>query len=235
MIATVHQPDFLPWCGFFNKIAKSDCWVVLDHVENNPRDAAFWGRRVKLLVNGQPNWLSITINKPNMPGVIGVPIREMTINSTDIKTNVNCIKTIEMAYKKAPFFQEYFHLVENYFADTECNLMLRNMSFIVNVMSLLKMNTKIVYSSTLNTQTKSTELLIELLQKIEADTYLCGGGAQGYLKEELFVQNSINLQYNNFKHPVYPQFKVSEFVPGLSILDALFMVGEETVSSWMVN
>ena len=70
----------MPWFGFFNKIAKADDWILLDHVENNPRDTAFWPRRVPILVNGQPTWLSIPLFRPKEPGVIGMPIKDMTIN-----------------------------------------------------------------------------------------------------------------------------------------------------------
>ena len=50
MKTTIHQPDFMPWYGFFNKLSKVDVWVVLDHVENNPRNSSFWGKRVQILI-----------------------------------------------------------------------------------------------------------------------------------------------------------------------------------------
>ena len=44
MIVAIHQPDFMPWMGFFDKILKADLWVILDHVENNPRNTGYWNR-----------------------------------------------------------------------------------------------------------------------------------------------------------------------------------------------
>ena len=84
MIITIHQPDFMPWYGFFNKISKVDTWVVLDHVHNNPRKA-FWGRRVQILSNGKPLWLSIPLEKPPQEGQLGMPLNIMKINLQEKK------------------------------------------------------------------------------------------------------------------------------------------------------
>lgn len=235
MKATIHQPDFLPWLGLFNKIAKADCWIVLDHVENNPRDAAFWGRRVKILVNGKATWLSVPLDKPESHSTIGVPINEMAINTSISKNTANALKTIQMAYAGAPFFSRYFHLVDTYFSEPDPNLMRRNMCFIEDVMRLLGIRTRIIRSSSLDIHTHSTQLLVDLLKKAGADAYLCGGGAQGYQQDHLFAQQGITLEYNDFVHPTYRQIRAPVFVPGLSILDALFSVGEEAVASWVTR
>jgi len=231
--ATIHQPDFLPWLGLFNKIARADCWIVLDHVENNPRDAAFWGRRVKIAINAQASWLSITLSKPATPGVIGVPIRDMTVSAADDRAMQKCLRTLQMAYAGTPYFADYFPLAEAYFSDPDLNLMRRNMRFIERVMALLGVRTRILYSSELGIQTKATQLLVDLLKQVGASTYLCGGGAGGYQQDDLFAQAGIALEYNNFTHPVYPQPRTSEFIPGLSILDALFCAGEQSVARWV--
>jgi len=234
-MATIHQPDFMPWFGFFNKIAKADLWIVLDHVKNNPRDAAFWGRRVQILVNGQPTWLSITLNKPKDAGVIGIPIHDMTINLQDLKVMEKCLKTVRMAYVRAPFFAEHWDLVEVYFLAQGESLLKRNMQFIESVLRLLGIRTQVMYSSSLGVTTQSTQLLIDLLHKVSADTYLCGGGAQGYQQDDLFTANGISLQYNLFEHPIYRQLRTEQFVPGLSILDALFCMPLDLLAERVAN
>lgn len=232
--ATIHQPDFMPWFGFFNKLAKADTWIVLDHVENNPRDASFWGRRVRILVNGQPSWLAVSLCRPAVAGVIGVPIREMTINTDSAPDAAEkCIKTVRMAYSAAPFYKRYASLVDNYFTDPDRSLMNRNMRFIADVCRELGIATRIVLSSTLQPKARSTELLVELLKKAGADVYLCGGGAQGYQRDELFAASGIGLEYNSFEHPVYQQLRASDFVSGLSILDMLFCIPLDQVTEWV--
>ena len=225
MIATIHQPDFMPWLGFFNKINKADTWVILDHVTNNPRDAAFWGRRVKILVNSQEHWLSLPLEKEKDSKNIGIPINDMKYNFKNQKAFITATKTIEYSYKKAPFFKEIFPIAEKFMVSDEQYLVKRNLQFIFDVMNILNIKTKIVYSSSLNCSEKSTKLLIEILKKINADSYLCGGGAKNYQDDELIQKNGIEIIHNNFIYPSYHQYNSKTFVPGLSILDVLMSIG----------
>jgi hypothetical protein len=229
---TIHQPDFLPWPGLFNKISHCDAWIVLDHVENNPRDAAFWGRRVRILSGDKPRWLSIPLSKPVERGRIGVPIRDMTISCADSQAMPKCLALVRASYAGAPRFAEYFPLVERYFVDTDNNLTRRNMRFIEAVLALLGIRTQLIYSSTLGIHSRSTQLLIDMLKAVGATTYRCGGGAQGYQQDRSFAEAGITLEYNSYVQPVYAQ-AVAAFEPGLSIIDALFSVGREAVSGWM--
>lgn len=233
MKATIHQPDFLPWFGFFNKVAKADLWIVLDHVENNPRDAAFWGRRVRVLVNGQPTWLSIPLSRPAETRRIGVPICQMSINMSSSKVFEKCLQTVRMAYARAPFFRDHIDLVEAYFRDGDPSLLQRNMRFIRCVMDILGIETRILFSSSFGVLGNGTQLLVDLLIATGADSYLCGTGADGYQQEQLFTEHGISLHYNQFEHPTYRQLRAEQFVPGLSILDALFCVPQEQLASWV--
>jgi len=225
MIITIHQPDMLPWLGLFNKIDKADLWVILDHTTNNPRDAAFWGRRVKIMVNGEGKWLSLPLKRPEKPGVIGLPIYEMEFNPAEPKIYREALRTVELNYKKTPFFEEIFPIAENFLLASEVNMSKRNLSFMFQMMELLEIKTQICYSSALHCQENSTALLVEILQNKQGTTYLCGGGAGGYQQDELFHQAGIKVSYNSFNHPVYPQLNSNVFVPGLSIIDALMNVG----------
>lgn len=226
-VVGIHQPDFFPWLGFFNKYRKSDTFVILDHTENNPRDSNFWGRRVKILANGQPFWLSVPLTKPS--GKLGQPILEMTLNINDRKFKKKNLSTLSQSYSKAHHFDQIFPLVEAYFNHESTSLIERNMGFILEVGGQLGFNTEMVYSSDLNCQMSSTDLLIEIIQKVGGTDYLSGTGADGYMKDEMFGQNGIGLQFNEFSFIPYDQFNAKEFVPGLSILDALMNLGFEGV------
>jgi hypothetical protein len=232
-MATIHQPDFLPWFGFFNKVAKADVWIVLDHVENNPRDAAFWGRRTRILVQGRPLWLSVPLNRPAELGRVGIPIRDMTINRSDPRVFEKALRTVRQSYGKAPHFHEHYPLVASWFEDEEPLLAVRNLRFIRAVLERLGVRTRIVSSSTLGAQGRGTELLVSLLQAVQARRYLCGTGAGGYQVDAMFAAQGIALEYNRFVHPTYPQGAGADFVPGLSLIDALFHVPAERLSAWV--
>lgn len=223
-IIAIHQPDFMPWLGFFNKIIKSDVMVILDHVANNPRDG-FWCRRVMMAINKQKHWITIPVVAPK--DRVFVPLNEMEINVEDQKTIKKLLKTIRENYSKAPFFNEVVYLVDNYFNDDAILLAERNLKFINEVCGKLDIKRNFIRSSSLNCEGKATDLLIEICKKVNADTYICGGGAQGYQEDELFKKQGIKLEYLNFEQPIYNQFNANEFLPGLSIIDVLMNCGFE--------
>jgi len=235
MIVAIHQPNFMPWFGFFHKIAKADLWIVLDHVNNNPKDAAFLGRRVKILLQGKPAWLSMPLIKPKGTGGFGIPINQMEFNLKEKRTWEKGHKTLQMAYENSPYFEILKSLVEDFFHSDEPLMMSRNMRFIEDVMSLMRIKREIVYSSSLAPEGTATEMLIGLLKKVGAKSYLCGMGSSGYLDDSLFASAGIELIYDDFVHPVYAQYRCDTFVPGLSIIDSLAMVGEVQVGEWLTE
>ena len=73
----------------------------------------------------------------------------------------------------------------------------------------------------------ATQALIDYTKKLNGQVYLCGGGSETYLEEEKFVEQGINLEFQNYMHPIYDQRGTKEFISGLSVIDALFNVGSE--------
>lgn len=216
MKVSIHQPDFLPWLGFWAKMIKSDTMVILDHTENNPRDANSWLRRVKLFMGHDTNWLGVSLVK--VKGTIGIPISDILINIKGSNIDKSLI-TINQTYKKAPFFNETFDLIKEYFYHESDKLFDRNNWFINKVKDLNNIETNIVYSSSLDCQCKSTEMLIEIVKKNNGTLYISGDGAAGYMDTNLFKNNNLGLIYNNFRSPSYNQFNTKEFVAGLSVID----------------
>lgn len=224
----IHQPDFLPWLGFFTKMKKSDVFIILDHTENNPRDAAFWGRRVKIAINNREQWLSIPLEK--VSGRIGVPIKEMTINLRNKDFIDQHLKTIRHNYSKTPYYADVYPVLEQYFLMEDCSLLNRNMFFINWVRDKLDIKTKIVYSSELDPKEKSTALLIELIKKVNGTIYISGDGARDYMNISKFEDHNIKIQYNDFHHPVYSQYNTTHFIKGLSIFDTYMNLGNDKLS-----
>lgn len=222
----------MPWFGFFRKLSLADVWVVLDHTENNPREASFWCRRVKILVNGVPQWASLPLAKPPA-GKMSLPINQIQINTLEAKRLRNLHKTIEMAYSSAPFFKEYSFLVHQYFRSSESLLIKRNLRFIRDVMAILEITPKVVLSSSLNPEGRKNDLLVELVKKLGGKTYVSGLGAEGYQKDDLFERHQIDLLKNTFEHPSYPQVRSHSFYEGLSICDMLFNMPKQKIISFL--
>lgn len=232
-IVTIHQPDFMPWLGFFNKIHNADEFIVLDHVLNNPKTADFYCRRVKMLVGKVETWVSVNLSKDESG--LFIPINAMTFNLADANQFNKLEKTIYLNYKNAPCFNEVFYLIEQYCNATSNKLIDRNMLFIKEVLQKLNIDTPLILSSELNPIHKSNVMLIDLLQKRQASEYLCGNGAASYQEDDLFNKENINVKYNTFNHPNYEQFSTDGFIKGLSIVDALMNVGFNKVEKLIKN
>ena len=235
MKVAIHQPDFMPWLGFFAKISKADVWIVLDHVENNPRDAAFWGRRVRVLSGGEAKWFSVSLDKGLAKGRIGIPIKEMLLSASELEAAKIRCSFIESAYSKTPYFKSHFYLVEQYFYDSDLSLLKRNMRFINALLKLLDIQTQVVYSSKYHIENRSTQMLVDLLSRTGATSYLCGDGASGYQDDELLIKSGFPIEHNRFCPSPYSQGAVSDFVPGLSVLDSLFFHGIDGIHKAIEN
>lgn len=221
MKIAIHQPNFFPWLGYFDKINKADLFVYLDHVENNPRDSG-WFKSVKILVNGNEYWLIQPLKRPN-----DVTQAIMDMEVTNQRTAHKNMKTIKQNYSNSQYFDQVFPLVEDYFKDDESLLAEKNISFIEKICWMLHINTSRKRSSDFRWEREGTELLVDIVKKYDGETYISGGGSEGYQEDSLFSENNITLKYQNFSHPIYNQCNAKEFIPGLSVLDALFNIGAE--------
>ena len=224
-IVAIHQPNLFPWLGFFSKILKSDTFVFLDHVVNNPR-TAIYTKRVKIILNGEEHWLTIPLK--NVKGETFIPISTMEIDNPAVIASKH-LKTIELNYKKAPFFSDTFEYIVPFYEHKSPLISERNIDFILSICKGLEIQKEFLKSSDLNCTLHSTEMLIEILQKTKGTTYLSGDGAEGYQEDALYKANNIQLQFSNYQHPTYPHFNTESFHKGLSIIDVLMNIGfEET-------
>jgi len=204
-------------------------FVFLDHVQY-PKKGGAWTNRVKLLIGGAPNWFTATIDR-QYHGTRG--INKMSFLQGTLWRQ-KLLRTLEHEYKKHPFYFEVIKKVRPLLLNPENSIAEYNIKAVTELACELGLNTsKLKRSSQYHFEETSNELLCEITRRVGGDIYLCGGGAEGYQKEEIFTANGIELRHQNFQHPIYPQKGHTEFVPGLSIIDALMNQGFETVRSWL--
>jgi hypothetical protein len=217
-IVVIHQPDFVPYLGFFQRFLSANEFIILDHVQfvNSARG---WTHRDKIKTATGERWLTLSVKKAP---------RDTPINKIELSTLVDWVTVnlnlLKQNYRHAPFFDEVFPLVVQLYEEP-CRLMADfNLRFIELLMDLLDVRLPWVRSSSLNPQGSSNDLLIDLLGKVGATHYLSGNGARDYMKPESFARAGIEVIWQEFKHPVYPQ-QFGAFVPYLSALDVLFNCG----------
>jgi hypothetical protein len=220
-MVAIHQPNFFPWLGYFNKIARADVFVFLDDVQF-PKTGGVWSNRVKLLVGGEARWVTAAIDR-NYSGTR--KISEMHFLSTN-PWREKLLKTLEANYKKHPFFDETMEVTQPLVLNQESNISEYNIHAIEKIVSEIGMKPgEFVRSSDFAFESTSNELLCDLTTSVGGETYLCGSGADGYQDSHVFDAFKVNLKYQDFQHPTYEQVKSQKFLAGLSVIDAAMNVG----------
>lgn len=221
----IHQPNFFPWLGYFSKIATSDAFVFFDDVQF-PKTGGGWSNRVKLLIGNEASWITAAIDR-NYHGVR--TIREMHFLA-DNPWREKLLKSLEINYRRHSSYAETIEVVAPLLLNQESNIAEYNIHSVTTIAQRLGLNTnKLQRSSDLLHQGSSNELLCSITKLLGGSTYLCGGGAEAYQDESVFKDSGLNLQYQNFVHPVYPQRNRPGFISGLSIIDALMNLGFQGV------
>jgi hypothetical protein len=221
MILSIHQPSYFPWLGLLDKIRKCDVFVVMDEVQLS--DSAYQHRNLFSTVDGQVKFLTIPFSKKNY---LRRPIAEIEIASADWrKKHFNFLCN---AYRKHPYAGEMLPILEHFYAVNYrllADAVLASMSISFDLFGIeaqVVRQSSMAYDRTL----RRADLVIALVRASGANCYLSGPGARSYLNESAFPDD-VELRYNQFQHPVYPQQGASEFHEGLACLDVLFNLGKE--------
>jgi hypothetical protein len=217
----IHQPNFFPWLGYFDKINRADIFLFFDDVQF-PKTGGVWCNRVKCLISRHPFWMTAAIDR-NYSGTR--QIREMHFLKNDPWRD-KMLKRLEVSYCKHPFYSETMAVIEPLVLNSESNIAEYNIFAVTKIAHQMSLDiTKLRRSSEFVAEGSSNELLCELTMMAGGSTYICGGGADGYQEDAIFAKSRINLQHQNFNHPIYPQFNYDVFEPGLSIIDAAMNLG----------
>jgi hypothetical protein len=138
----------------------------------------------------------------------------------------NSFATLKYAYRKAPFFEMYAEELREIFHARWDMLLDLDMATLEFLRAKLDITTPLVRSSTLAPDGQRSELLLDICQKLDASAFLGGmGGSRTYLNQAAFDAARMGVQWQDFKHPTYPQQGSGEFIKGLSALDVLFNCG----------
>jgi len=218
IIVGIHQPNFMPWLGYFYKIWQSDVFIFLDDVQFQKTGASYTNR-VNININGKSSYLTVPIKRES--GTWN--INETKFN--DQKWKKKLIGSLQGNYAKTPFFKKHKDLIFSLIEFDTDNLAEYNMNFITAISKELGINTKIIKSSDYDIQTTSTQRLIDLIKYVDGNVYLSGSGGDNYQEHNMYEKENIQLIYNKMPIFTYSQYKTDEFIEGLSIVDAIFNIG----------
>ena len=135
------------------------------------------------------------------------------------------LATIRGNYARAPFADQVLPVLEDALAARTDRIAELNERAIGLLAHRLGVDTsRLVRQSDLGVSGAGTQLLVELCRAVGGDVYLSGDGSDGYLEEGVFADAGIDLRFQEFTTPPYPQ-QVAGHVAGLSIVDALLNCG----------
>ena len=214
-----HQPNYIPWPGYFVKMAQCDIFFVLDTAQFQTGSSLDNRNLIKTSQGTQ--MLTVPVKRKGM----GLQRFDEVIVIPGWKRHH--LMALKVNYAKAPHFKEVFPMMEQVLQDTGY-LIDTNIAFIKLVYDLLGLKTKLVFLSDLPQfgELRKNELIAAICRHFSADSYLSGIGGRAYNKPEIFEKQGIKLEYLEYEPIVYPQLWGS-FIPNLSIVDMLFNCGAE--------
>jgi len=228
-----HQPNFLPWLGYFAKIFHADVFLLLDDVQFTQGHGKHnWTTRVRILTQSGPHWLSVPVKRTGKGKQL---INEVKIDTADKRWLRKTLLTVEQSYRKTKYFEQYYDGLKEILAEGHEFIAELNIKLVMWLIDILGISAKTHRSSDFSVTSASNQRLVDLTKSVGGRVYLSGDGADDYQLEDEFRKNDINLQKIGFQHPVYEQIHGSKFIPGLSSIDALFNIGTEATHNLLAS
>lgn len=221
LIVTVHQPQYLPWAGYFDKMDKADVFCYLDNVQFKKNE---WQNRNRIKTVDGWQWITVPVQY-RFPQ----KIYEVKINNA-VNWRRKHLQALVTNYSKAPFFREYISIFEEVYSKQWDSFSKLSISLIEHIRKILNINqTSTVLASDYNLSDKPDDRLIDICKILGADTYLAGQGGVSYMNPDRFKERGIRVIFQDFRHPVYNQ-QFGDFQSHLSVADMLFNCGPETMT-----
>jgi len=219
-LCAIHQPNFFPWRGYFDKIARADVFIFLDNVAYPKSGSGMgsWVNRVRLNIQGVARWVGCPVRRREGEQ----PIREVLIDDSQ-RWREKLLRTLEINYRRHAPYDVAMSLLRPLIERPESNLAEFNMHAIHAISEALGIGGRFLRQSQLSATGKATELVVNLVKAVDATGYLAGGGASGYQENELFERHGLRLVQQNFEDRPYGP--AEQFLPGLSIIDYLITEG----------
>lgn len=219
-VCAIHQPQYMPWLGYFDKIDSADVFVFLDATQFKKNE---WQNRNRILAKTGPQWLTVPVKHR-----FGQQIRETSVddNSNWRRKHLN---TLKACYGRSRFFGQYADEIAELLRRDWSSLSELNVAFVKYLAQQLGITSEFVLASQLQVEGRSSELLGRICQAVHADVYLSGVGGRGYLDESVFDEVAVKTEYQSFQCVEYPQL-LGGFEPALSALDILFNCGDKSLA-----
>jgi len=222
MKVAIHQPQYLPWLGYLDKLDSADVFILLDTVQFKKHE---WQNRNRIRTKDKDGWQWLTV-----PIVDRFPERidRVEINVRTDWQRKHC-QTLRLNYAKAPHWEplgpQLLALLEHPWTRI-CDL---NVAVLELLCRHLGVTTPRILASTLPAREEQTGRLIDLCKAVGGTEYLAGQAGSSYMDLGQFAEAAITVQAQAYQHPQYPQ-RYAPFVSHLAVIDLLFNCGPESLT-----
>lgn len=224
MIVAIHQPHYLPWLRYVDKIARSDIFVLLDDAQYTKN---CWQNRNKIKTARGWMYLTVPVLDP-----FGKQIRDVRINTQE-RWRAKHWNALRTNYARAPYFRRHASAFEALYRREWETLHELNVVLLTLLLDLLGIRTPLVRSSELGVPGRGSERVADICARLGATVYLSGDYAAGnHLDARALAARGIAIQLQGWECVEYPQQHMGAgFVPDLSIVDLLFNQGEDSLTA----
>ncbi len=223
MIVAIHQPQYLPWLGYFDKMDRADAFCHLDNVQFKKNE---WQNRNRIRTADGWQWLTV-------PVIHRFP---QTIDAVEIDNRKpwakKHLRALAVHYGGAPFFDDHIPFFRETYGRTWQRLADLNIHIIDYIRKAMGMREKPVVRASdpaLINEPDPTGRLIDICRHFKADAYLSGQDGARYMDMPAFQRNGLDVMFQAYRHPAYRQ-RYSGFEPCMSIVDLLFNHGPDSLS-----
>lgn len=224
MIVSIMQPAYLPWLGYFDRIARSDISIALDTVMLERSSKTRFTNRNKIRAGDSWCWLTAPVKTAGL----GQPVINAVALDTEQKWQSKHLNTLLQSYAKAPHFSSHKSWFTEFYGKPHTMLapMLREST--EYLLDELGIDTEVLYSSEMAVEGRKSELILSLCEAVGATTYLSGPFGRDYLDAAGFDEAGVALEFHDYEHPAYYQFH-GGFEPYMSVVDLIFNCGKDAL------
>lgn len=219
MLIAIHQPQYLPWLGYIEKIDRADVFVILDNVQYKKNE---WQNRNRIKTAQGWQWITV-------PVLYRFPekINEVRINNKTSWRRKH-LQALISNYAKSPYFTKHKEHFEDMYGRNRERLVDINTDCIKYLANAFGIKTRIVMASEMKLREDPTERLIDICKNLNGNVYLAGRDGAKYMDLDKFDKEGIEIVFQDYKHPVYNQL-YGEFKAYMSSIDLLFNHGDDSI------
>ena len=215
MKVAIHQPQYLPWLGYLDKLDSADVFILLDTVQFKKHE---WQNRNRIRTKEGSQWLTVPI-------IDRFPERidRVEVNPHSDWQRKHC-QALRLHYGKSPHWEPLGPTLLALLGRLWPRLCELNVAILEALCNHLGLTTPRILASTLTAREEPTDRLVDLCRATGGTEYLAGQGGSGYMDMARFAEAGIAVSAQAYRHPEYPQ-RYAPFVSHLSVLDLIFNCG----------